>query len=100
QVEGEPQHVQGLLRRRHARADPVAGVVDRRGRARQVKYLFDIKPCRASHVVDHQFEVGGLQVSHVRAAAGRQVVETNDFVAVRSKALAKVGSEETCAAGR
>jgi hypothetical protein len=72
----------------------------RRGGAGEVVDPVDRKENRNYHVVADEFEAGAAdQVGDVVAAAGEEVVETDDVVAVLEESLAEVRADEARASG-
>ncbi len=72
----------------------------RRGGAGEVVDLIDLELERINHVVPHEFEPRmRQQMGDVVLAAGEQVVETDDLMAVAQQPVAEMAAEKTGTAG-
>jgi hypothetical protein len=69
--------------------------VDWRGRAGQVIDLIKAKEQRLADIVSQELEAAVVkQVPHIIAAAGKEVVEANDFVTLENQSLTQVRSNK------
>ena len=72
----------------------------RRGGAGEIVDLVDLELERIDHVVAHKLEIRVPQeVGDVELAAGKEVVDRHDIVAVLEEAFAEMGTEKAGAAG-
>ena len=99
---GQAERVVRAERADLERLDREVEVIDRAGRRREVQNVVhragDLQ--RLRHVVPEECEpVVGSQVLDIGRRAGDEVIDADDLVAARQKALAQVGADETRAAG-
>ena len=87
----EPQHIDHAHHARLHRLHRVVLVMNRRRGTGEVINLIDFEQHRFDHVVANQFEVMIVeQVKYVDSTSGKEVVETNNIVAVSEQPLAKM----------
>ncbi len=97
---GQHQHVDGAQHVRFDGLDRVVLVMNRRGRAGQIVDLVDFDEERLGHVVPEDLELLVIeQVLDVLSAAGEEVVQADDMVALCEEPFAEVGADEAGAAG-
>ena len=97
---GQAQHVDGAMHAGLGRLHGIVLIVDRRGRAGEIVDLVDLDIERKRHVVAHQLEARMAdQMLDVALAAGEEIVDANDVVAVGNQAIAQVRAEKAGTAG-
>jgi len=97
---GQAQHVDGAVHAGLGGLHRIVLVVDRRSRAGEIVDLVDLDIERERHVMAHQLEARIAQaIDDVLLVAGEIVVDAQDVVAARQKALAEMRPQEARAAG-
>jgi hypothetical protein len=92
----QPQKIYGpentYLRRLHW----IMLIMNRRGGACEIVYLIGFDVQRKANIVPNEFETGMVsQMRDVRLISGKQIVDTDDFVAAINQSIDEMGSKET-----
>lgn len=80
------------------RLDGVVLIMNRRGGASEVEDGIDLDEQRMTDIVPQEFKTRmRQQMRDIRLRAGKEVVDTKDFVAARDKPVDEVRPDEACA---
>jgi hypothetical protein len=97
---GKLQHIDRPMHTGFHRLHRIPLIMDRTCRTRQIVYFITFNVKRESHIVADEFKPGIVQkFINIAFGTGKEVVNTDNFIALREQCFAQVGTEKSAAAG-